>query len=257
LFNKIKPEYIIHLATRGIYSYQWDEPARVLINNFSMTVNLLETSKQYSRFIKGFVSVGSTFEYGTKKGEMKESEVTDINLTGLYALSKRTTSILMDSFKDFFPIIMLRIATVYGPFNDSTKFIEGSILNFFKLDSINVAKGVIKDFIYIEDVVSALLLGAESAKKLRGEVINIGSGKGYKLERVIEIVKTKMIDHDMAGKIIISSKFRRSSETMSWTDIKKAEKLLKWKPKYTLSQGLDLTIQWYKKNWQSLPKSKL
>ncbi|CAN5305036.1 hypothetical protein BH10PAT1_BH10PAT1_7400 [soil metagenome] len=186
---------------------------------------------------------------------MKEMDATDINLTGSYAVSKRSTSILADAYKKYIPVITLRLSTVYGRFNDPTKFIEGTILKILEKSLIKVAKGVVKDFVYIDDATDALILGALKAEKLRGEIINIGSGHGYKLEEVLEIIKEKMKMNIIGLQIEVDEKFQRANETKNWANIEKANQILGWKPKYSLSKGLDLMIGWYKENWQKLPKT--
>ena len=250
LITKYKPDYIIHLATKGIYSNQWSNPASVMTDNYSMTVNILEASKTYSKSIKGLLMVGSIHEYGNKIGSMNESDESNGNLAGLYAVSKRSTVILADAYKKILPIIILRLSTAYGPTNGISKFVEGTVFKFIENNPILVAKGVVKDFIYIDDVTDALIAGVLNAKKFSGEIINIGSGMGYNLGTVTEIIKNKLNMNNDNISVKIDEKFRRTNESMNWANIEKAYRLLGWKPKYSIEKGLDLTIKWYINNYK-------
>ena len=179
---------------------------------------------------------------------MDETEEMDTDLSNLYAVSKRATVILADAYKKYFPIITLRLSTIYGPYNDPSKFIEGVILGLLQRRPVRIAKGVVKDFLYVDDATEALIEGVLKVKEMNGEIINIGSGVGYDLETVSKLIKNKITYSNLDNLIQVDEKFQRLSESMSWANIEKASHLLNWKPKYSLDDGLDLTIQWYKRN---------
>jgi nucleoside-diphosphate-sugar epimerase len=254
LINKYRPQYIIHLATEGIYTYQWSDPARVLTNNYSMCVNLLEASKEYSNHIKGLVMIGTVHEYGSVLGSMKENMESNADLANQYAVSKRATTILGNSYKETIPIVTLRLVTVYGPYNDYSKFLEGTINKIIEGNPVKINNNVIKDFVYVKDVTKAIIIAALNAGKLRGETINIGSGYGYELEDILKYIQNKISESSSYSYLTRFDKCSGIVKPMNWACIDKAKKWLNWQPQYSFEEGIALTIDWYIKYKHVIPK---
>ena len=107
-----------------------------------------------------------------------------------------------------------------------------------------VSKGnQLRDFLYIDDFVNAVFK-ALITKNILGELINISSGIPISVKDVVNkisyIIKS---GKPQFGKI----NFRKGENMMLYADINKAKKLLNWKPKISLEQGLHKTIQNFKK----------
>ena len=104
-----------------------------------------------------------------------------------------------------------------------------------------------RDLSYVTDTVNGFIKIAESKKSV-GQVINIGLGEDISIGEL-----TKMILMIMGKEMeIVSSEKRKrpeKSEVMRLLcDNKKAEKIVKWKPKVSLKDGLNMTIEWMKNN---------
>ena len=81
-------------------------------------------------------------------------------------------------------------------------------------------------------------------KKIIGESINVGTGKSISIKQLAEKIR-KITGYK--GKIKWNSFPKRALEIPKLeVDNSKAKKLLKWKPKYTLDQGLKITASYYK-----------
>ena len=102
-----------------------------------------------------------------------------------------------------------------------------------------------RDFVFEPDLLSAYVLAAESNnKKILGESINIGTGKSLSIKQLAEKIR-KITGYK--GKIQWNSFPKRSLEIPKLeVDNSKAKKLLKWKPKYSLEQGLKITASYYR-----------
>ncbi|TDA32540.1 MAG: hypothetical protein DSO03_02555 [Hadesarchaea archaeon] len=91
-----------------------------------------------------------------------------------------------------------------------------------------------RDLVYVKDVVKANLLAAK-AKKISGEVINVGTGKETSLNELVEILN-EMLGTNLKPKYVkIPVKnyiFRQRA------DLRKAEKLLGYRPSYSLREGI-------------------
>ena len=106
-----------------------------------------------------------------------------------------------------------------------------------------------RDFVFEPDLLSAYILAAESNdKKLLGESINIGTSHSLTIKQLAEKIR-KITGYK--GKIKWNSFPKRALEIPKIeVDNSKAKKLLKWKPKYSLDEGLEITASYYD------PKSK-
>lgn len=240
--NKIKPEIIIHLAT---YSNYRDQRAiKQMINlNIEGTLNLLMASKDIDYNI--FINTGSSSEYGFKNKPMKEEDL--LEPTSFYAVTKASATLLCQVFARELkkPIVTLRPFSVYGPYEEEDRFIPAIIKAVIEYKSINLTPGKqCRDFIYIDDVVNAYVQAIKKEKSIKGQTLNIGTGKQYSND---EIVKTLF---RIVGKKVLVKKgafSKRFWDTSYWVaDISKTSKLLKWKPQFSLEEGLKKTYSWYK-----------
>ncbi len=142
--------------------------------------------------------------------------------------------------KKNFPVTILRLYQAYGPNQDLNRLIPIVINSCLKKQKFPCSEGKqFRDFIYVTDVVSAIIKSLQS-KKTRGQIINIGSGKAYNIKNLIQkIVKLTKGGKPQYGKI----KLRKEEALKIFPSITKAKKLLKWKPKVNLNRGLISTIK--------------
>ena len=239
ILEKIKPTYIFHLASYGNSSTQ-KELNKMIEVNFLGLYNLLDASLGVK--YKSFVISGSSSEYGFKNKPMRETDILEPN--SYYSATKSAASLLAQSFalENNKPIKILRLFSVYGPFEDKNRLIPTAISKALQNKDIFITKGKIKrDFIYVDDVVEAFYKVMITITK-KGEIINIGTGKHYDNKDIAEKIK-KIINKKIKIKL---GKFpKRSWDTNFWVaDVKKAKKILKWAPKNTLNEGLKKTIEW-------------
>jgi nucleoside-diphosphate-sugar epimerase len=177
---------------------------------------------------------------------MKETDL--LEPTSYYAVSKCTqTHLCFNMAKNFNkPIVTLRPFSVYGPYEEPSRFVPTLLKNLYLKEKISLTSpDTVRDFIYIEDMIKAYLKIDELTKN-PGKCFNIGTGIQSSLKQVVEqAFKTtsRKVDLDW-GK-----EKPRSWDTTHWVaDISRAKKLLKWKPEHSLSQGLYKNWQWFKKN---------
>ena len=132
----------------------------------------------------------------------------------------------------------------YGPYDDNTKFVSyiiDNILNNAK--KIDLTEGdQERDFIYIDDVVDAFITIMKNIEKCREgfQRYEIGTGQSMKLKNFVKLVKSIVQDNDTVlnfGAI----PYRENEVMSSKADITEIGKL-KWKPQYTLEEGLLRTI---------------
>ena len=144
--------------------------------------------------------------------------------------------------KKDFPSTVLRLYLAYGPRQDVNRFLPIIINGCIKNEKFPCSKGVqLRDFIHVQDVVSAILKSLIN-KKARGQIINIGSGKPKQIRKIIEYVKkVSKGGNPQFGKI----KLRKDEIVKLYPSIKKAKKVINWRPKISFVKGIKKTIKFY------------
>ena len=192
--------------------------------------------------IKRFVQIGSSMEYGLAKSPQKEN--LKCKPISVYGKAKfLSTQYLLNLYKKKkFPVTIVRLYQVYGPYQDLNRFIP-VIINSCK-DNIDFPCShgrQSRDFLYINDLIDAIFLTFRSSKA-RGEVINIGYGLPLKIKNIInKIVGIYKLGNPQFNKI----KLRKEEQMKIYSNIYKAKKILNWKPKVKFLNGLVKTIEYY------------
>ena len=195
---------------------------------------------------KAFVQIGSCIEYGNLKSPQKENNNFNPKLIkSVYGKAKLLASMhLLNLFKkNNFPSVILRLYLAYGPKQDINRFLPIVIKGCIKNEKFPCSKGnQLRDFIYVNDVVDVIIKSLTN-KDIKGQIINVGSGKPKKIKSIIEqIKKITKGGYPEYGKI----KFRKDEILKLYPSINKISRILGWKPKTNLNQGLVKTINYYK-----------
>ena len=145
------------------------------------------------------------------------------------------------------PIVIFRLFSVYGYFEEKERLIPTIIKSCLENKKLKLSSAnSVRDFIFIEDVINAYLATIKKIKKIQGEILNLGTGQQTKIAQVVKLVKE-----------ITRSKVKPEYnqiksvqiEPKTWVaDISKAKKSLNWKPKFSLEEGLNRDIEWFKEN---------
>ena len=141
--------------------------------------------------------------------------------------------------------LIFRISNSYGPgqraytdqgliSNAMAKMLNGSEINVFGDGQI------VRDYIYIDDVVRAFLIGLE--QDLRNKIYNIGTGIGYSINEVIESI-SKIIN--VKPKISYSKK-RLIDVGKNILDSERMRGESGWRARVTVEEGIRKTYAWIK-----------
>ena len=142
-----------------------------------------------------------------------------------------------------FPVTALRLFLVYGPHQKNDRLIPQVINGCFKKKNFPVSKGnQLRDFCYVDDVINAIILSLIKKNAL-GEVFNVGSGKPVLVKFIInEISKIIKQGKPQFNKI----PFRKNENLKLYPSVVKIRRILGWRSKTNLKQGLVKTINYYK-----------
>ena len=145
-----------------------------------------------------------------------------------------------------FPAVELRLFTPYGPRERAGRLIPSVVLRALAGEPIPLGSGEQeRDFVYIDDVVDALLAAAE-LRPAAPLTFNVGSGHGIRIREIVERLLTLLGRPDLAR---FGSLSTRGDELLTMSaDITRASDSLGWKPRVSLDEGLARTVAWYRSN---------
>ena len=195
--------------------------------------------------IKRFIQVGSSMEYGLAESPQKENF--KCKPKSVYGRSKfLSTNYLLNLYhKKKFPVTIVRLYQVYGPYQDLNRLIPIVINSCKDNKDFPCSHGrQSRDFLYINDLIEAFFLILKKPKT-DGEIFNIGFGKPLKIRKIIE----RILRYYKSGKPQFNKiRFRKEEQMKIYPDIRKARRILNWKPKINFIKGLTKTIQYYNAN---------
>lgn len=171
-----------------------------------------------------------------------------INPISIYAITKYTQENLISVTCEVLkiPYVILRYQNVYGPGQSlinpytgilsifSTRIINGNDIDIFE-DGMES-----RDFVYIDDVVDATIVGIEK-KEADYEIFNVGSGNNI---NILEVARTLKNAYNSKVNIEISGNYRMGDIRHNYADITKIKKKLGYKPKINFKEGIKRFINW-------------
>lgn len=241
--KKIRPNIFFHTAVYGGSATQHDV-GKIINSNISGTVNLLRSCKNLNFDL--FVNTGSSSEYGIKNTAMQELDI--LEPVTDYGVSKAAATLFCQktAIAENLPIVTLRLFSPFGPFEQKSRLVPSIILAALQKQNPHIAsRNFVRDFIYIDDVIDAYET-ALSLKNSKGQIYNVGSGMQHTVGAVTDTIIS------LLGNVVTYTTGLPQSwehEPSFWqADIQRAASELNWIPQYTLEQGLNKTIDWFKEN---------
>jgi len=245
LITKLKPLIILHFAALGTYPRKQQEVKEMIETNLLGTINLVDACSRIN--FECFINTGSSSEYGIKDKPMKESDLLEPD--NPYGITKAAGTMYCQYMakKLNLPIVTMRLFAVYGYFEEQARLIPTIIKACLKNSGLKLSSSnSVRDFIFIEDLISAYLKAINKIKKIKGEIFNVGSGKQNTIDEVVKVIKkiTYSTTKPQYGQVELAQ-----YEPKNWVaDISKIKNRLGWQPKYNLEEGLKKNIEWFKKN---------
>jgi len=236
----IRPEWIFHLAVHGAYSWQKDLDAMVR-TNIHGTINLVQAA--LASEVEVFINTGSSSEYGLKDHAPLEAEALEPN--SHYAVTKAAATMFCKHTASTCAMRMatLRLYSAFGPYEDAGRLLPALIAHGLRGEyPALAAPEIARDFIYVEDVVDAYLLAAQTPGSEPGAVYNIGSGIETKLRDAVEMARKLM---HIPGEPVWGSMPNRAWDATVWvSDNRKARQVLGWNPRHTFESGFRAMLEW-------------
>ncbi len=251
LIKQIQPDIIFHLAALATVHNSVDQAKLMLTTNTILQYNLLETVRQYAPKTR-FLAICSANQYGlVKESEVPISEDQPFRPLNPYAVSKLSQEYLAYQYYLSYNLDIIRIRAFNHTGERQT---PNFVIPAFAKQIAEIEAGLrspiiqvgnleaVRDFTYVGDIVEAYLLLAEKGQA--GEVYNIGSGRGVKIQTILD----KLIDlSSVKIKVEFDSKRLRPSDVpILISDISKFQRLSGWQPTTSIDEILQKVLNYWR-----------
>ena len=248
--------YVLHQAALGSVPRSIEDPINTNRANIDGFLNMLVASKDAN--IKRFVYAASSATYGDNLDLPKvESKIG--NPLSPYAVTKVVNELYANVFAKAygFKTIGLRYFNVFGkrqnPNGAYAAVIPKWVASILNKDNvfINGDGETSRDFCYIENTVQMNLLAATTNEELAlDQVYNVALNHRTSLNALYKMIEDRLVARSqvLEKKEPIYKEFRTGDVRHSQADIGKAKTILGYQPNYSISEGLDEAIDWYKSN---------
>lgn len=241
ILNKIDITDIIHCAWAGVSAKSRNSLKQKI--NLEITNNLLN-SINYKR-INSFIALGSQAEYGSKLNRIYESSTPrPITKYGKIKI-KIFNKIKIFCKKNNVRFVWLRIFAGYGANGDKNWIITSTIMKLINNQRTKFTSGEqVYNFIHVSDIATAIIKSLYNNNA--NGIFNLASEKSYTIKYVIQLIFKRL---KIKRKPIFGEINYRDDQIMKFLpSISKIKKELKWKPMYSISRGIDETVNFLRKN---------
>jgi UDP-glucose 4-epimerase len=236
---------VVHLAANTGVAPSVDDPMRDCTINVIGTMSYLEACR-HNR-IPRFVFASSGAPIGDSKPPMHEELAA--HPVSPYGASKLAGEAYCSAYARSFGIetVALRFGNCYGPLSSHKSSV---VAKFIREALAGVAWEIYgdgnqtRDFIFVEDITEAILLGA-TAHAVGGEVFQIASNAETTILELATRLGAVLRTYDISPPTIRYAEPRVGDVRRNYSDTSKASSRLGWKPAVQLDEGLDRTVRWF------------
>lgn len=247
VMQEYKIDSIVHFAAESHVDRSIQGPMQFYTTNIVGTAVLLEAAKTFG--IQRFLHISTDEVYGSLGETDYFTEETPVSPNSPYSASKASSDLIALSYFETYklPVIVTRCSNNYGPYQYPEKLIPLMITNAMKDKELPVygTGQNVRDWLHVFDHCTAIDLVLHNGRD--GEIYNVG---GNNEKRNIEIVETILEKLGKSKSMISFVPDRLGHDWRYAIDSSKLQRELGWKPIYSFTEGLEDTIDWYRKNEQ-------
>ncbi|MEI6296578.1 MAG: UDP-glucose 4-epimerase GalE [bacterium] len=262
VFEKEKDiSVVVHFAAFCLVNESMEDPFRYFNNNFFGSVRLLEAIQKNG--VKNIVFSSTCATYGNAE-YLPINEKHPQNPSNPYGESKLLVEKAIKWLGKLQGLnyFIFRYFNVCGASDDgligdskkpSALLVQNAVKGALNISEFSLTcphvdtkdSTPIRDYVNVVDLAEAHLLAVEYLLKNEGqEIVNLGTGKGNSVLEIIKKVE-KVTGHKFDIK---RSEARKGEDKELVADIRKAKKILNWKPKRTIEDSILSLVKWYKKH---------
>lgn len=243
VFEKFRPEAVVHLAARAGVRPSLLHPELYVSTNVSGTLNLLELSRNYG--VEKFVFGSSSSVYG-EASRVPFSEDDPISRPiSVYAATKVAGESLAFTYSHLYNLaaICIRIFTAFGPRQRPDLAVRKFAHLIEKGEEVPVFGdgSVSRDYTFVSDVVMGLDLALKCNHKF--EVFNLGNSRPVRVSYVVEV-----LEEALGKKATMKYLPRQPGDVrVTYANLEKSRRLLGYEPRVTFEEGIRLFADWFRK----------
>jgi len=243
VITKYEIDCIFHLAAQSIVPIAYYNPLEALETNIMGTANVLEAARLYGR-IQGIIVVSSDKAYGKIP---KASEDDPLSGDHPYETSKAAADLLAHTyFKTYnLPVAITRFGNVYGEGDiNFSRIIPGIAKSIVKNEMLILRSNgkFIRDYVYVKDVVEAMILLMRNIKTVQGEAFNISSNENLSVLLLIKTIERRLVKK-IKYRIVNKTYNEIPKQSINFQKIKTR---LGWHPRANINKTIVNILEWYR-----------
>jgi UDP-glucuronate 4-epimerase len=233
---------VIHMAARAGVRPSIQQPLLYQDINIGGTLKLLEVSRTHD--VNKFIFMSSSSVYGLNNDLPFNEDDKVESPTSPYAASKAAAELYCHTYNVLYglPVIVLRLFTVYGPRQRPEMAISHFVRMIDSGKTISLfGNGTSKrDYTYVDDIIDGIYKSMTYMSS-GFEIFNLGDSHPIGLDYMVSL-----IEENLKKKAMIERLPEQPGDTpITYAKISKAEKLIGYRPKVMIENGLPLYIRWY------------
>ena len=235
----IKPAQIFHLASATVVAGATPGPKDLVDGNVLASVNLIDACDAVD--YRCLLTIGDLFEYSPSARPLAETD--PCRPTSLHGITKLAATLYAGAVartRDR-PIVTLRLFSTYGPADNPRRLVPRVIAGALAGTPLLLSRPEIaRDWIYIDDLIALLLEAGREASRLKGEVLNAGTGRSAALSEIVDVV----LRLAGSGAPVRWGAFPAPEhDAHPWiADMRHTFASLGWRPRVGLEEGLGRTM---------------
>lgn len=240
-------DLIFHLGALIGIPYSYVNPADVVETNVKGTLNLLLAG--LDSHIEKIIHTSTSEVYGTAQ-YIPIDEAHPINPQSPYAASKASADYLAQSFNLSYdlPVAIIRPFNIYGPRQSARSIIPNIIIQALSGNVIKIGSpDPTRDFTFVSDAVEGFIRLAECDEGV-GQVTNLGFGNEISMDGLVKLISKKLRKKLEIKKMKERKRPEKSEVERLVCNSTKAKRLFGWNPKIEIDEGIEKTIDWFKKH---------
>ena len=246
IVSRYEVDIIIHLAAQPIVYTAFVNPVETMETNINGTINVLEAARHCTR-VKAIVVASSDKAYGASE-ILPYDESVPLKGEHPYDTSKSCADLISQMYAKVYdvPVTITRFANIFGPGDlNLNRIIPGAILSIIRKEPLEIRSSgkMIREYLYVKDVVQGYMLLAEKIDQTKGKAYNFSSGVQFDVIGVVEEI-SKVLETKPDYKILNREDTKHEIEKQ-YLSFEKVKKEVGWTPKYSFEDSIKETFDWY------------
>jgi CDP-glucose 4,6-dehydratase len=246
--NEYEIDTVFHLGAQTVVGTAARSAASTFESNIRGTWNLLEACRACSRLVTRVIVASSDKAYGVHE-RLPYTEDTPLQGRFPYDVSKSCADLIALSYFHTYglPVAITRCGNLFGGGDlNFNRLVPGTIRSVLSGEAPIVRSDgtLVREYFYVEDAVAAYLTLAEQVVggQLVGQAFNFGSEQPIAAIDMVHLLLRIMRRPDLEPVIMNQA---THEIPVQYLDCAKARRVLQWKPRLSLEEGLARTVGWY------------